>query len=117
MLAALLALPVVPLWSYSQTTAMLAVGAFLMGACTQGAWANVPAYLNELSPPAVRAMFPGLVYQLGNLLSSRVTVFQAGVAESRGDDYAFALASVTLAAALMLAVWVRFGPEKPGELG
>ena len=106
----------VPLWSYSQGTALLAAGAFFIGFCVQGAWSIVPAHLNELSPPAIRAMFPGLVYQLGNLIASRVTPFQAGIAEHSGGNYAYALALVTSVSALVLAAWINLGPEKREEL-
>lgn len=115
-LGCLLVLPVIPLWVYSSTLLPLALGAFLMGVAVQGAWGNIPAYLNELSPPAVRAMFPGLVYQLGNLIASRVSPLQAGIAESRGDNYAYALASVTAVTAVVLVAWIWFGPERRGEL-
>jgi SHS family lactate transporter-like MFS transporter len=111
-----LALPVIPLWVYSGTLLPLALGAFLMGVAVQGAWGNIPAYLNELSPPAVRAMFPGLVYQLGNLIASRVSPLQAGIADRHGGDYAYALAVVTAITALVLMVWLWFGPERRGEL-
>jgi SHS family lactate transporter-like MFS transporter len=68
--AALLAIPMVPLWLWSHTALMLAAGGFLLQFMVQGAWGVVPVHLNELSPPAVRAIFPGLAYQLGNLLTS-----------------------------------------------
>ena len=112
----MIVLPVIPLWTYSSTLLPLGLGAFLIGLSVQGAWANIPAYLNELSPSAVRAMFPGLVYQLGNLIASRVSPFQAGIAEGRGGDYAYALAIVTLATALALIAWIWFGPERREEL-
>ena len=115
-LAAALTLPVVPLWVYSQGLLPLAAGAFLLGLFVQGAWANIPAYLNELSPAAVRAMFPGLVYQLGNLFASGVSPFQARIAAGRGGDFAFALASVTAVTAAVLIAWTWFGPERRGEL-
>jgi SHS family lactate transporter-like MFS transporter len=115
-LGCLLVLPVIPLWVYSGTLLPLAVGAFLMGVAVQGAWGNIPAYLNELSPPAVRAMFPGLVYQLGNLIASRVSPIQAGLAEGRGGDYAYALAVVTAITAVVVIVWIWFGPERREEL-
>jgi SHS family lactate transporter-like MFS transporter len=111
-----LALPVIPLWVYSTSLVPLALGAFLMGVAVQGAWGNIPAYLNELSPPAVRAMFPGLVYQLGNLIASRVSPLQAGIAERRGDDYAYARAVVTAVTAVVLIAWIWFGPERREEL-
>src|SRR5207302_10999949 len=37
-IAALLALPIVPLWAFSSTAATLALGAFLMQFMVQGAW-------------------------------------------------------------------------------
>ena len=86
------------------------------GVAVQGAWGNIPAYLNELSPPAVRAMFPGLVYQFGNLVASRVSPIQAGMAESHGGDYAYALAVVTAVTAAVLIAVIWFGPEKREEL-
>ena len=66
-LAALLALPMIPLWAYRKPPCMLALGGFLMQFMVQGAWGIVPAHLNELSPPSVRAILPGFAYQLGNL--------------------------------------------------
>jgi MFS transporter, SHS family, lactate transporter len=68
--AALLALPVLPLWAFAQTPILLGLGAFLMQVAVQGAWGVVPTHLNELSPDAVRGTFPGLMYQLGNLLAA-----------------------------------------------
>jgi SHS family lactate transporter-like MFS transporter len=115
-LASALALPVIPLWAFSQTIALLALGGFLIQVAVQGAWGVVPAYLNEMSPPAVRAMFPGLVYQLGNLIASPNAVIQAAIAEGRGGDYGFALASVTGITAVVLAAWTLLGPDPGREL-
>ena len=56
--AALLAIPIVPLFAYGQTPLWIGVGAFLMQFMVQGAWGVVPAYLTELSPAPVRAIFP-----------------------------------------------------------
>src|ERR1700757_2063667 len=80
-IAALCAIPCIPLWAYANSVALLALGGFLIQFMVQGAWGVVPAHLNELSPPAVRGTFPGLAYQLGNLLSSRNSVIQAKLAE------------------------------------
>jgi SHS family lactate transporter-like MFS transporter len=106
MIAALLAIPVIPLWAFSHTAPMLALGGFLMQFMVQGAWGVIPAHLNELSPPAVRATFPGLAYQLGNLLSSRNSVIQARVAEQHyGGNFAPVLAwTVVLVATLVVAI-------------
>jgi len=108
MLAAALSLPMIPLWAYSHTAVTLAIGGFLMQFMVQGAWGIVPAHLNELSPPSVRAILPGFAYQLGNLVMSKMAPLQTGVAEAHGNDYAHVLA-VTLACvalALILVTWL-----------
>jgi len=81
-MSVLLAVPVIPLWIWSHTAAMLAVGGFLMQMMVQGAWGVIPIHLNELSPGPVRAILPGLAYQMGNLLSSRNGHYQALAAQS-----------------------------------
>lgn len=111
---ALLALPVIPLWAYSSTPIFLALGAFLIQIAVQGAWGIVPAHLNELSPNEVRGTFPGFAYQLGNLIVSLAAPLQAALAEGRGGDYSFALASVAAAVAVVLALLATLGVEKHG---
>jgi SHS family lactate transporter-like MFS transporter len=111
MLAAVLALPMIPMWAYAQTAAILAIGGFLMQFMVQGAWGIVPAHLNELSPPSVRAILPGFAYQLGNLAMSRMGPFQAGIAESHGGDYSFILSWTLAVVAIALIVVTALGPE------
>jgi len=111
-LASSLALPVIPLFAYGSTPLMLGVGAFLVQVAVQGAWGIVPVHLNELSPPLTRSLFPGFAYQLGNLIASKNAPIQAGIAESRGDDYALALALVCGITAVVIAIWTALGPER-----
>ncbi|MGC1635863.1 MAG: MFS transporter [Candidatus Acidiferrales bacterium] len=114
-IAALLAIPLIPLWAYAPTAPLLALGAFVMQFMIQGAWGVIPAHLNELSPPAVRATFPGLAYQLGNLLASRVTVTQAILAENRfAGNYAPVLAGTIFAVAILVAIVAISGKEAKG---
>jgi len=110
-LSAALALPMIPLWAYSHTAVMFALGAFLMQFMVQGAWGIVPAHLNELSPPAVRAVLPGFAYQLGNLLMSRIGPFQSGIAEAHHNDYAHILAWTLAVVAVALIVVTALGRE------
>ncbi|MBV8524128.1 MAG: MFS transporter [Acetobacteraceae bacterium] len=110
-IAALLSLPTIPLWAFSADPVWIAVGAFLMQVFVQGAWGIIPAHLNELSPPEVRGTFPGLVYQLGNLLASANATIQSSWADSMGHDYSWALAGVVIIVATIIAVLVGFGPE------
>ena len=117
-LAALLALPMIPLWAYSATPLLLALGGFLMQFMVQGAWGIVPAHINELSPSAVRAILPGFAYQLGNFLMSLLSPFQAGYAQSHGNDYATMLAWTIGIVAVTLAGVTLLGPEaKNVEMG
>lgn len=114
-IAALLSIPVIPLWAYSHTVPMLALGGFLMQFMVQGAWGVIPAHLNELSPPAVRGTFPGFAYQLGNLLSSRNVVVQAKLAERHfGGLFAPVLAWTVLIVAALVAVVTGSGRERRG---
>jgi SHS family lactate transporter-like MFS transporter len=111
---ALIALPLLPLWVFSTTPVMLALGAFLMQIAVQGAWGVIPVHLNEISPDIIRATFPGLMYQLGNLLASRNGVFQAQIAEAHGNDYATILAWVIGIVSVAIAVLILFSPERRG---
>jgi SHS family lactate transporter-like MFS transporter len=110
--AALLALPVLPLWAFSTNPLWLGVGAFLMQLCVQGAWGVIPAHLNELSPPEIRGTFPGLTYQLGNLIAASNATIQSTLA----DDFfhknlAWPLAGVAGCCALVIALLVGLGRE------
>ena len=114
-IAALLSIPVIPLWAYSHSVPMLALGGFLMQFMVQGAWGVIPAHLNELSPPAVRGTFPGFAYQLGNFFSSWNGVKQARLAEQRyGGVFAPVLAWTVLLVAGLVAIVTGSGRERHG---
>jgi len=114
-IAALLAIPVIPLWAYSHTVPMLALGGFLMQFMVQGAWGVIPAHLNELSPPAVRGTLPGFAYQIGNLFAARNSVIQAKLAESRyGGSFPPVLAWTVLVVASLVAMVTWSGTERRG---
>jgi len=110
-IAALLALPILPLWAFATTPLMLGLGAFLLQIAVQGAWGVIPAHLNELSPEEIRGTFPGFAYQLGNLIASSNAVLQAGIAKETGGNYALALVSVSAAAAVMVGLMAAVGKE------
>jgi MFS transporter, SHS family, lactate transporter len=109
--AALASIPVAYLWAYSESAAMLALGAFLLQFFVQGAWGVIPAHLNELSPPDGRGTFPGTVYQLGNFIASYNLVLQTRIAAANGENYSLALMGVAVAAAVVIAVLALFGRE------
>ncbi len=110
-IAAVLALPVIPIWAFSSTAVALGAGAFLMQVFVQGAWGVIPAHLNELSPPDIRGTFPGVTYQLGNLLAAANATIQSGIAGALGNDYSWPLAGVAAIVAVAIALLVGFGKE------
>jgi SHS family lactate transporter-like MFS transporter len=111
--AALLAIPAAPLAMLTHGRIALATGAFLLQFMVQGAWGVIPVYLSEISPGPVRATFPGVVYQLGNLIASKITNIQARIAEHTGS-YGPVLAVTTIAVALFIAIVVSFARESRG---
>ena len=112
--AALLAIPVIPLYAYGHSAVTLGLGAVLMQFMVQGAWGVVPAYLTELSPAPVRATAPGLAYQLGGLVTSWNGKGQALAAEHWGN-YPAVLAITVLVVALSLAALAMMGHEVKGR--
>ncbi|UPG93292.1 MFS transporter [Luteibacter aegosomatissinici] len=114
-IAALLAIPVIPLWMYGGSLLLLGLGAFFIQVMVQGAWGVVPTHLNELSPDAVRGTLPGFAYQMGNLLAAITATAQTWLADQRGGDFAFAMSVWIAAVAVLLAVLTWLGPEARGR--
>ncbi len=112
--AALLSIPVIPLYAYGHSAIMLGAGAVLMQFMVQGAWGVVPAYLIELSPAPVRATAPGLAYQIGGLITSWNGKGQALAAE-RWGNYPAVLAITVIVVALSLAALASLGREAKGR--
>jgi SHS family lactate transporter-like MFS transporter len=110
------ALIVLPFWGLATAAVSIAIAAFAMQFMVQGAWGVVPVHLNELSPPTLRATFPGFVYQLGNLIASYNAPLQTMIAETHGTasgpDFAFALMLVCGIVAAVLLVLALVGPER-----
>jgi len=109
---AILALPLVPVFAFSRTAGMLCLGSFLMQVCVQGAWGVIPAHLTEMSPDAIRGFYPGVTYQLGNLLAAFNLPIQERLAESHG--YPFALAATIFPVLIAVIVLTFIGKEATG---
>jgi len=67
----------IPLWILPTSFGALSAGAFCIQFGVQGAWGVIPIQLAEMSPPAFRATFPGVAYQLGNMVSSAASQIEA----------------------------------------
>jgi SHS family lactate transporter-like MFS transporter len=109
---AVLGLPIVPLFAYSHTAAMLCLGSFLMQLVVQGAWGVIPAHLTEMSPDAIRGFYPGVTYQLGNLLAAFNLPIQERLATAHG--YPFALAATIVPVLIVVALLTAIGKDATG---
>jgi MFS transporter, SHS family, lactate transporter len=110
-IAALVSILVIPIWAFSQSPWILAVGAFFMQFLVQGAWGVIPAHLNELSPPEVRGTFPGFAYQLGNFFAAANLTIQAMLADHFGGNYGISMAIISGLIAIAVAGFAGFGPQ------
>jgi MFS transporter, SHS family, lactate transporter len=111
-IAAVLGLPIVPIFAYSTSAGWLCVGSFLMQIMVQGAWGVIPAHLTELSPDEIRGFYPGVTYQLGNCLAAFNLPIQESLADSHG--YPFALAVTIVPVLIAVAVLTALGKENRG---
>jgi SHS family lactate transporter-like MFS transporter len=111
-LCAVFALLVSPLFAYAPTLALLAASAFVMQLFVQGAWGVIPAHLTELSPDEIRGFYPGVTYQLGNLLAALNLPLQTSLAESHNPR--FALFAVIVPVLLAVIVLTAVGKEAHG---
>ena len=64
-----------------------------------------------MSPPDVRATFPGFVYQLGNFLAAGNATIQSMIAARMDHNYSVALAVVPFAGAIVIALLIGMGRE------
>jgi SHS family lactate transporter-like MFS transporter len=110
--AALLALCVVPLWVFAPSLPLVILGAFLMQFMVQGAWGVIPAHINELSPRLARGFFAGFAYQMGVLIASSISYIEAVLAEH--FSYAAAMGGLAATVFVVGSVVIWAGPEAKG---
>ena len=112
MIAAAAGLVVTPLFALSTTAGWLAFSSFLMQVCVQGAWGVIPAHLNELSPDEIRGFYPGVTYQLGNLIASLNLPIQEALAKNYG--YPTALMATAFPVLVAVIGFSAIGKEAKG---
>lgn len=122
--AALISAALIPAWILPTTERSLSASGFFMQFFVQGAWGVIPIHLNELSPPAFRSSFPGITYQLGNMISSPSAQIVNALAESNFirnnagelvEAYGPVMGIATAIIAVGIAVTTALGPEKRGR--
>ncbi|MCX5418941.1 MFS transporter [Streptomyces sp. NBC_00078] len=112
MLAAAGGLSVVPFFVLSTTVGWLMLSAFLMQVCVQGAWGVIPAHLTEMSPDAIRGFYPGVTYQLGNLIAALNLPLQEAIADRHG--YPAAMTWTVVPALAVVIALSAVGKEAKG---
>ncbi|KAH9970543.1 MFS general substrate transporter [Lactifluus volemus] len=73
----------IPLWIIPSTVAKLSAGVFWVQFGVQGAMGVTPILIAELSPPGFCALFLGIVYQVGNMMSSGTSQTETIIANTR----------------------------------
>src|SRR5271155_322693 len=107
--ALVLSLISIPWWAFGGTIMALTIGSIAMQAGVQGAFGVIPAHLNELSPDAVRSLFPGFVYQLGVLVASPATAVEFVLRDHFGYPWALTMFEAGVIVLMIVIFW--FGPE------
>jgi len=117
----------IPLWILPSSFGSLSAGAFCIQFGVQGAWGVIPIQLAEMSPPAFRATFPGVAYQLGNMVSSAASQIEATGGEKQRTtiikdgkvtdvpDYATVQGILIGVVAAWVIVTTILGPENHGR--
>ena len=122
--AALVSACLIPAWIMPEGERALSVTGFFMQFFVQGAWGVIPIHLNELSPPAFRSSFPGITYQLGNMISSPSAQIVNAVSEKTfvlsksrkvAEAYGPTMGVATAIIAMGIVVTTALGPEKRGR--
>jgi len=147
--AALISCCMIPAWILPTTERSLSASGFFMQFFVQGAWGVIPIReslsafdflffihlrvfpldLSELSPVAFRSSFPGLTYQLGNMISSPSAQMINAIAESNFisernpltgntesvEAYGPTMGIATVIIAMGIAVTTALGPERRGS--
>lgn len=113
MTALVLSLLSIPAWAFGGSVLALVLGSYVMQTGVQGAFGVIPAHLNELSPDAVRSLFPGFVYQLGVLIAAPAVSLEFVLRDHFGYPWALTVIEVIVIVALLIIF--GFGPERHGK--
>ena len=108
-LALAIALLAIPAWAFGGSLGVLLAGSMVMQFGVQGSMGVVPAHLNELSPDAVRSLFPGFVYQMGVLLASPATAVEFVLRNHFGYPWALTMFEASVIGLTIVLIW--FGTE------
>jgi SHS family lactate transporter-like MFS transporter len=113
-IALVLAVLAIPIWSHAPGVGVLVAGAFIMQFMVQGAWGVIPAHITELSPDSVRGFLPGFAYQCGVMIAGTVTYLEAVLAEHTTYANSMAITAATVFIGGAIVAWL--GRERHGAI-
>ncbi|GAO16478.1 uncharacterized protein UV8b_06962 [Ustilaginoidea virens] len=122
--SSLVSAALIPAWILPQGERALSATGFFMQFFVQGAWGVIPIHLNELSPVAFRSTFPGVTYQIGNMISSPSAQIVNAISEKtfvrlsnghRVEAYGPVMGVATAIIAVGIIVTTMVGPERRGR--
>lgn len=109
----------IPLFTLPSGFSPIVAGTFFLQMAVNGAWGIMPVLLNEWSPPQFRGVFPGTVYQLGNVFSAPAAQAQTASASAWIKDgkpnYNQVMTIFMCVIFAVVVVVAACGPEKVGS--
>jgi SHS family lactate transporter-like MFS transporter len=113
-IATLVGILAIPLYVFTQNTALLLVGALAMGFFGAGNFGIVPGYLTERFPTVARAVGAGFAYHVGAGLGS-FTPTLVGLLQDRGLALPSAMAACIAGSGALVILMLWLGPETRGR--
>jgi SHS family lactate transporter-like MFS transporter len=113
-IATLIGILVVPIYVFTTSGTLLALGAFLMGFFGTGSFGIVPGYLTERFPTVARAVGAGFAYHVGAGLGS-FTPTLVGLLQDRGFALPTAMAACIAGSGAVVILMLWLGPETRGR--
>jgi SHS family lactate transporter-like MFS transporter len=113
-IATLVGILVLPLYVFTQNSALLLAGALAMGFFGAGNFGVVPGYLTERFPTVARAVGAGFAYHVGAGLGS-LTPTLVGMLQDRGLPLATAMAGCIAGSGALVILMLWLGPETRGR--
>jgi SHS family lactate transporter-like MFS transporter len=103
-----------PLYLHTQSAALGALGALMMGAFGMGVWGMAPAYTTERYPTSVRGVGPGFCYHAGAAIGATMP-YVLGTLQDRGFTLVNIMTAAMLASGLLSVGLIWLGPETRGR--
>jgi MFS transporter, SHS family, lactate transporter len=112
-IATLVGILAIPLYVFTQNTALMIAGALAMGFFGAGNFGVVPGYLTERFPTIVRAVGAGFAYHVGAGLGSSTPTI-VGMMQDRGLALSTAMAACIAGSGALGILMLWLGPETRG---